>query len=100
MEINHNVDISDGSIRDGFGQEIYLAENDKWEVLDTDYTPYVNIISALWPTLRHKNYTWAVLDSENLYKTGYLKNKTMLNLVDPCSHPSTIKCGHTGTVVG
>ena len=35
------------------GQPIYLEENAIWTALDVDYTPYNNIISAVWPQLRY-----------------------------------------------
>ncbi|VDI18543.1 Hypothetical predicted protein, partial [Mytilus galloprovincialis] len=85
----------DGNKHDGYGRDIYLEENGRWEETDVDYTPYKNIISATWPLLRHKNYTWAVIDAETLDVTSYYKDEDMLQLKDPCSHPNTIKCGVT-----
>ncbi|XP_076113983.1 uncharacterized protein LOC143082268 [Mytilus galloprovincialis] len=85
----------DGNKHDGYGRDIYLEENGRWEETDVDYTPYKNIISATWPLLRHKNYTWAVIDAETLDVTSYYKDEDMLQLKDPCSHPDTIKCGVT-----
>ena len=35
------------------GQPISLKENDIWTDSDVDYTPYRNIISAVWPQLRY-----------------------------------------------
>jgi hypothetical protein len=37
---------------DHVGKEIFLIENDVWKQTDRDYTPYSNILSAVWPTLR------------------------------------------------
>jgi hypothetical protein len=37
---------------DHVGKEIFLIENDVWKQPDRDYTPYCNILSAVWPTLR------------------------------------------------
>ncbi|OPL20517.1 hypothetical protein AM593_02201, partial [Mytilus galloprovincialis] len=85
----------DGAKRDGYGRDIYLQENGRWDESDVDYTPYKNIISGVWPLLRHKNYTWAVIDSENLDITSYYKDDDKLQLKDPCSHPDSIKCGFT-----
>jgi hypothetical protein len=34
------------------GKEIFLDENDIWKQSDIDYTPYSNMLSAVWPTLR------------------------------------------------
>ncbi|XP_060578984.1 uncharacterized protein LOC132735961, partial [Ruditapes philippinarum] len=33
------------------GKEIFLDENDIWKQSDIDYTPYSNMLSAVWPTL-------------------------------------------------
>ncbi|XP_076113981.1 uncharacterized protein LOC143082265 [Mytilus galloprovincialis] len=85
----------DGAKRDGYGRDVYLQENGRWDESDVDYTPYKNIISGVWPLLRHKNYTWAVIDSENLDITSYYKDDDKLQLKDPCSHPDSIKCGFT-----
>ncbi|XP_071151404.1 uncharacterized protein, partial [Mytilus edulis] len=85
----------DGEILDGYGHDIILEENGRWEVPDVDYSPYKNIISATWPLLRHKNYTWAVIDSENLDVTSYYQDDAKLQLRDPCSHPDSVKCGFT-----
>jgi hypothetical protein len=63
----------DGSIRDGYGHDIFLEKNGGWKYPDVDYTPYKNILSATWPLLRHKNYLWAVIDEENLDVTSYYK---------------------------
>jgi hypothetical protein len=48
--------------------------------------------------LRHKNYSWAVIDAENLDVTSYYKDDAKLQLTDPCSHPDAIKCGQTGNI--
>ena len=53
-------------IADGIGQAIYLEKNDRWLPADQDYTPYSNILSAVWPMLRHRSYTWAVLDARTV----------------------------------
>lgn len=34
------------------GKRIILQENSKWEQVDIDFSPFANIISAVWPTLR------------------------------------------------
>jgi hypothetical protein len=40
----------------GIGKGVYLEENTAWTLPDVDYTPYQNILSAVWPSLRHKSY--------------------------------------------
>jgi hypothetical protein len=88
----------DGNKSDGYGHDIFLEKNGRWEKPDVDYTPYKNILSATWPLLRNGNYSWAVIDAENLDVTSYYKDESKLKLTDPCSHPDAIKCGHTGII--
>jgi hypothetical protein len=88
----------DGNKRDGYGHDIFFEKNGRWEKPDVDYTPYKNILSATWPLLRNGNYSWAVIDAENLDVTSYYKDESKLKLTDPCSHPDAIKCGHTGII--
>ncbi|CAG2200973.1 unnamed protein product [Mytilus edulis] len=71
----------DGTKRDGYGHDIYLRRTADG--------------MRVWPLLRHKNYTRAVIDSENLDITSYYKDDAKLQLKDPCSHPDSIKCGFT-----
>ena len=76
---------------------IYLEENDRWKPADEEYTPYKNLISAVWPTLRHgknTNYKYAIIDARNVDVTTYYKKVGQLNLVDPCI-PDAIRCGET-----
>jgi len=34
------------------GGPIRLEKNSNWNIGDVDYTPFTNILSAVWPTLR------------------------------------------------
>ena len=77
---------------------MYLEINDRWKEEDVDYTPFKNVISATWPLLRNHNYTWAVIDAENIDVTSYYKDDDTLQLANPCSHPNAIKCGNTGNM--
>ncbi|XP_053401094.1 uncharacterized protein LOC123523194 isoform X2 [Mercenaria mercenaria] len=77
------------------GKSIYLEENAIWSNPDTDYTSYNNILSAVWPTLRHKAYTWAVLSVREEDATTFYEQATDVVLHDPCSHPDSVKCGTT-----
>ncbi|XP_060604506.1 uncharacterized protein LOC132757271 [Ruditapes philippinarum] len=77
------------------GKEIFLDENDIWKQSDIDYTPYSNMLSAVWPTLRHSQYTWAVLLVKVNDPTVFYDRSRKLNLDDPCEHPDAIKCGQT-----
>lgn len=90
------IGILDGSIRDGYGKQIYLEENARWNIEDVDYTPYKNILSGVWHSLRHKDFTWAVLEMRSLDVVTYYKDFNSIDLPDPCSHPDAVKCGHTG----
>ncbi|KAL4221421.1 hypothetical protein ACF0H5_019679 [Mactra antiquata] len=77
------------------GQGIYLEENALWPLSDVDYTPYNNMLSAVWPTLRHKNYKWAVLTLTVDDPLMFYKSTSDISLSDPCSHPNAMKCGTT-----
>ncbi|XP_060084880.1 uncharacterized protein LOC132564227 [Ylistrum balloti] len=84
-----------GALKNGYGKEIFLQQNALWKHSDVDYTPYSNIISAVWPDLRHRNYTYAVLRGVAMDVTSYYHPTNLLSLPDPCSHPESIKCGNT-----
>ncbi|ESO88673.1 hypothetical protein LOTGIDRAFT_165459 [Lottia gigantea] len=73
---------------------IDLEQIARWNEPDVDYTPYNDIISAVWPTLRHRNYTWGLLEGP-LKSTSTLYSNPDIIIPDPCSHPSTIICGHS-----
>ncbi|XP_064635756.1 uncharacterized protein LOC135492940 [Lineus longissimus] len=77
------------------GAPIWMEQNAHWEVEDQDYSPWTNILSAVWPTLRHRNYTYAVImdSSLNAY-THYIRPDAM-SYPDPCSLPTAIACGET-----
>lgn len=49
MNTDKAIHIADDS---HIGNTILLEENDIWEESDKDYTPYSNMLSAVWPTLR------------------------------------------------
>ena len=36
------------------GDPVVLGVNEDWAEEDMDYTPYTNVISAVWPKLRYK----------------------------------------------
>ncbi|XP_052095904.1 uncharacterized protein LOC127731085 [Mytilus californianus] len=77
------------------GMRIHLETNTEWDFLDIDYTPYTNIISAVWPTLRHGLYTWGVIQVKVNYADRYYKSFTDMAIQDPCSHPDVVSCGKT-----
>ncbi|XP_063399976.1 uncharacterized protein LOC134684607 [Mytilus trossulus] len=80
---------------DGVGNEIVLVKNALWTVPDVDYTPYNNIISAVWPTLRHREYKYAILDGKSVGVATYYRQTGTLSLANPCSHGDQIRCGTT-----
>ncbi|XP_052095905.1 uncharacterized protein LOC127731087 [Mytilus californianus] len=75
--------------------DIHLETNTGWDFPDIDYTPYNNIISAVWPTLRHGLYTWGVIQVKVNYAYRYYKSFTDMVIQDPCSHPDVVSCGKT-----
>ncbi|XP_052707847.1 uncharacterized protein LOC128183063 isoform X2 [Crassostrea angulata] len=81
--------------RDGYGEAILLQTNARWPHPDKDYTPNMNYISAVWPTLRYNSYTVAVIIARNMDATSYYLPSTTLSLSDPCSHPDAVKCDTT-----
>lgn len=82
------------------GKEIHLKKHNYWNHKDIDYTPYSNILSAVWPKLRHGHYKWAVLDASDILDAAmFYVPGNKLNLFDPCSHPDSIKCGTTGSFI-
>ncbi|KAJ8299760.1 hypothetical protein KUTeg_023820 [Tegillarca granosa] len=86
----------DNNPKSEVGTKIYLAKHDHWNQKDKDYTPYRNILSAVWPKLRHGNYKWAVLDASYILDAAtFYRPENKLSLSDPCSHPNSIKCGTT-----
>jgi len=81
---------------DAVGKAIFLERNALWNTADVDYTPYSNIISAVWPTLRHISYTYGILNAHSVDVATYYRQSSSLTLNDPCSHVDSIRCGTTG----
>ncbi|XP_076085327.1 uncharacterized protein LOC143056126 [Mytilus galloprovincialis] len=79
----------------GIGRPVFLEQNALWTEADRDYTPYKNVISAVWPTLRHKNYDYAIIEVREVDVTTYYRQVNQLQLKIPCDHPDRIICGHT-----
>ncbi|XP_072034094.1 uncharacterized protein [Amphiura filiformis] len=69
---------------------IMLPKNERWTESDVDYTSNTNNIYAVWPTLRHGFYEWAVIEVEGTYEFQIPDAPQ-----EPCQHPTAIKCGHT-----
>ncbi|CAC5375018.1 unnamed protein product [Mytilus coruscus] len=79
----------------GIGKDIYLEKDTYWAQTDVDYTPYKNVLSAVWPTLRHPAYQWAVVEVKINNAFTFYKKYTDIVISDPCSHPDMIQCGQT-----
>lgn len=93
----HNfIFLSPAGTLDYVGDAITLEMNAEWPTPDADYTPYTNILSAVWPKLRHRNYTYAVvrLTGSDWYRT-HITGYNHWSLNDPCNHAQAIYCGHT-----
>ncbi|XP_067663316.1 uncharacterized protein [Haliotis asinina] len=82
-----------GENKENVDQGITLDQNSHWH--DVDYTPHKNILSAVWPTLRHRNYTWAVVAGDRVDPSSHYKRESLMTVPDPCRLPDVIKCGHT-----
>ncbi|XP_069132408.1 uncharacterized protein [Argopecten irradians] len=85
----------DGSPVEDTGREIHLSENAAWTEEDRDYTPYTNLLSAVWPRLMYDEYTWAVLIVTDMAHIKGFTDTYTEHLTDLCSHPNTIKCNTT-----
>ncbi|KAL5007590.1 hypothetical protein ScPMuIL_016396 [Solemya velum] len=93
-----NATLTPRLVIDAVGQYVggvFLAENDNWPTPDAEYTLNSGLLSAVWPTLRHHDYTWAVLKVEVESEPIYYKRLSELQLTYPCSHPLVLKCGQT-----
>lgn len=86
----------DGEIDSGMGKNINLETNAAWPLLDEDYTPFKNVLSAVWPTLRHTSYQWGVIQIKSIDAQTFYKELTDIVISDPCSHPDSVQCGQTG----
>ncbi|XP_071079258.1 uncharacterized protein [Haliotis cracherodii] len=78
------------------GNNITLDQNALWPMLDVDYTPYKNVLSAVWPSLRHRKYKWAVVAGDKLDPTSHYKRESLMTFTDPCALADVVKCGETG----
>jgi hypothetical protein len=73
-----------------------MEQNSHWEEDDKDYTPWTNILSATWPTLRHRNYTYAIIMDNTLNAYTHYIRPDEMSYPDPCSLSTAIACGETG----
>ncbi|XP_076075248.1 uncharacterized protein LOC143046131 isoform X2 [Mytilus galloprovincialis] len=80
---------------DSIGGDVFLEENAAWITTDVDYTPFKNVLSAVWPSLRYKSYQWGVVEVNSNNAQTFYKEFTDVVITDPCSHPNTVICGQT-----
>lgn len=57
------------------------------------------MLSAVWPTLRHSSYQWAVVEVKTNNAFTFYEKYTDIVIKDPCSHPDMIQCGQTGNLI-
>ncbi|XP_041351011.1 uncharacterized protein LOC121369994 [Gigantopelta aegis] len=70
---------------------VILEQNARWFQDDVDYTPYSNMLSAVWPTLRHRDYTWAVVEGGPIEPAAHYKREPLMTTFDPCKCNKTDK---------
>ncbi|KAK7500517.1 hypothetical protein BaRGS_00008092 [Batillaria attramentaria] len=87
------LDAVGNTVSGSSGEPVTLAFNDGWSQGDRDYTPHNDVISAVWPTLRHPKVKWAVMVSQGPDVTSHFENSGPQPLSDPCSSPNVIVCG-------
>ena len=70
-----------------------MEQNALWPEPDKNYISSMTLLSAVWPTLRHRKYVWAAIQDTGSTQFGNLDN----GLQYPCDHPMVKACGNTGT---
>ncbi|XP_066300263.1 uncharacterized protein [Branchiostoma lanceolatum] len=73
---------------------VTIDENAAWTQPDVEYTSSSNSISAVWPTLRHHQYEWALIDDMDRESLDTMAGKH-LSITYPCKHQNAIACGYT-----
>ncbi|CAH1250571.1 Hypp8876 [Branchiostoma lanceolatum] len=73
---------------------ITLELNTDWTEYDIDYTMETTMLSAVWPTLRHRKYEWAVLEDKSGSSLSAMAGHH-LSVPNPCDHQDMIVCGQT-----
>ncbi|XP_022103295.1 uncharacterized protein LOC110986023 [Acanthaster planci] len=71
--------------------EVNIEQNAMWPEPDKNYVSSTSFLSAVWPTLRHRDYFWAAIEDAGLTDFGDLDK----GLQYPCDHPRAISCGRT-----
>ncbi|XP_078701246.1 uncharacterized protein LOC144927586 [Branchiostoma floridae x Branchiostoma belcheri] len=73
---------------------VQLEKNALWYQDDADYTSSQSTLSAVWPSLRQGQYTWAVIE-ESASNSDYGSVSGSSQFPYPCAHPLAISCGNT-----
>ncbi|XP_019633113.1 PREDICTED: uncharacterized protein LOC109476570 [Branchiostoma belcheri] len=73
---------------------ITLELNGDWTEYDIDYTSETTMLSAVWPTLRHRKYEFAVLEDKSGSSLSAMAGHH-LSIPNPCDHQDMIACGRT-----
>ncbi|XP_022102003.1 uncharacterized protein LOC110985345 [Acanthaster planci] len=71
--------------------EVKVEQNALWPEPDKNYILSTSLLSAVWPTLRHRAYVWAAIEDTGSADFGNLDN----GLQYPCDHPRAKACGKT-----
>ncbi|XP_071798435.1 uncharacterized protein [Asterias amurensis] len=71
--------------------EVFLEQNALWLEADKNYISSTTVLSAVWPSLRHRNYVWAAVKDTGSAVFGDLDS----GLNYPCEHPMAVGCGNT-----
>ncbi|XP_022103276.1 uncharacterized protein LOC110986013 isoform X2 [Acanthaster planci] len=71
--------------------EVSMEQNALWPEPDKNYISSTSSLSAVWPTLRHRAYTWAAIEDTGSTDFGDLDK----GLQYPCDHPRMKACGET-----
>ncbi|XP_038050780.1 uncharacterized protein LOC119723938 isoform X2 [Patiria miniata] len=71
--------------------EVNIEQNANWPEPDKNYISSTSSLSAVWPTLRHRAYTWAAILDTGSSAFGNLDD----GLQYPCDHPRAKACGET-----
>ncbi|XP_067682774.1 uncharacterized protein [Haliotis asinina] len=89
------IDAAGQMDKSGLTSGITIEENAVWQMADVDYTPYSYMLSAVWPSLRHRKYKWAVVEGDNLDPASHFNRDKLMAVSHPCSIASVIRCGET-----
>ncbi|CAH1258773.1 Hypp2075 [Branchiostoma lanceolatum] len=85
-----------GNVESTHMGDVHLPQNEKWPILDQEFTPAHDKLSAVWPTLRHGHYRWKVVSDEAIQNWAYVAPRDALRYSDyDCRSPQVLACGET-----